>query len=85
MNKTKFTVRVDVKSFEVAKQYARKHGTTITDLVEAYFHSLMKVEQISPETPILNELAGSLSPEVTPEDYHVYLEEKYFGKPRKDD
>lgn len=83
MNKTKFTVRVDVKAFEAAKQYARRHDTTVTDLVEEFFRSLSKVEQIPQETPILNELAGNLSEDTSLEDYRVYLEEKYLGGTRK--
>jgi hypothetical protein len=85
MNKTKFTVRVDPKSFEAAKQYARQHDTTVTDLVEEFFRSLSKVEQISKNTPVLNELAGSLSPDVSLDEYRAYLEEKYLDRPRKDD
>ncbi len=85
MNKTKFTVRVDLNAFEAAKQYARKHDTTLTDLVEEFFRSLSKVEQISQDTPVLNELAGSLSQDVSLDDYRAYLEEKYLGRTRKDD
>ncbi len=82
MNKTKFTVRVDGKAFEAAKQYARQHDTTVTNLVEEFFRSLGKVDRISRETPILNELAGSLS-SGNLEDYRAYLEEKYLGTTRK--
>ena len=79
MSKTKFTVRVDAGVFEAAKQYARQRGTTVTNLVEEYFRSLRKVSEISQETPILNELAGSLSPDASLEDYRAYLEGKHLG------
>jgi hypothetical protein len=79
MNKTKFTVRVDAEAFEAARQYARQHDTTVTNLVEAFFLALGKAKEISQETPILNELAGSLKPNANPEGYRAYLEEKYLG------
>jgi hypothetical protein len=85
MKKTKFTVRVDPHAFEAAKQYARNHDTTVTDLVEEFFRSLSKAEQVPIDTPVLNELAGSLSQDVSLDDYRAYLEEKYLGRPRKDD
>ena len=84
MAKTKFTVRVDAKVFESAKQYAGRHGTTVTSLVEEFFRSLEKVEKIPQETPILNELQGSLKATTSVEDYHNYLEEKYLDDRRND-
>ena len=68
MEKTKFTVRVDREAFEAAKQYAGHHDTTVT----------RKVDQIIQDTPVLNELAGSLRMGTTLEDYHAYLEKKYL-------
>jgi hypothetical protein len=84
MGKTKFTVRVDSEAFIVAKQYAGEHGTTVTNLVEEYFRSLGRVNDTPTETPILNELAGSLSPDTSLEDYRAYLEGKYLASPRTD-
>jgi hypothetical protein len=79
MDKTKFTVRVEPGAFEAAKRYAGEHGTTLTRLVEDFFRSLEKVEDIPQDTPILNELMGSLRPDISLEDYTTYLEEKYLG------
>ena len=79
MSKTKFTVRVDVEVFESAKQYARQHGTTVTNLVEEYFRSLGRVSDIPKETPILIDLAGSLRPDTSLDEYRTYLEGKYLG------
>ncbi len=84
MNKTKFTVRVDADAFQAAKQYAGQHGTTVTNLVEEFFRSLEKVSEIPQETPILDELAGSLDADLSLEDYRAYLEEKYLGPARKE-
>lgn len=85
MGKTKFTVRVEPRALQAAKDYAQRHGTTVTSLVEEYFRSLSIVEQISPETPILNELAGSLGEKASLDDYRVYLEEKYLAGDREDE
>ena len=79
MGKMKFTVRVDAAAFETAKQFAGKHGTTVTSLVEEFFRSLGKLSELSMDTPILNELAGSLRADITQDDYRAYLEEKYLG------
>ncbi len=78
MDKTKFTVRVNREAFKAAKRYAGQHGTTVTRLVEEFFRSLEKVDQIQHETPVLNTLAGSLHLDATLEDYHAYLEKKYL-------
>jgi hypothetical protein len=82
MNKTKFTVRVKSEALEVARQFAGEHGTTVTNLVEEYFYSLGKVQEISQDTPILNHLKGSLRPDASLDDYHEYLEKKYLGDAR---
>ncbi len=84
MKKTKFTVRVNADALEAARQYAGQHGTTITNLVEEFFRSLGKVGEIPQETPVLNELAGSLSAEASVEDYRAYLQGKYLGDGGKD-
>jgi Family of unknown function (DUF6364) len=84
MNKTKFTVRVDADALMAAKLYAGRHGTTVTNLVEEFFRSLGKTGEEPLETPILNELAGSLSAEMSLEDYRVYLQGKYLGDDGKD-
>jgi hypothetical protein len=78
MEKIKFTVRVDAHAFKSAKRYAGQHDTTITRLVEAYFRSLHKINQINTSTPILRELAGSLDQNLSLDDYREYLQGKYF-------
>ncbi len=79
MGKTKFTVRVDAEAFKAAKEYAGQNGTTVTNLVEAFFRSLGQVKEIPLDTPVLSELAGSLNPGASVEDYEAYLKEKYLG------
>ena len=80
MGKKKLTVRVDEQALASARKYAGEHGTTLTSLVQEFLRSLSKVEEISVDTPILEELAGSLSVETSLEDYQHHLEQKYLGR-----
>ena len=43
-----------------------------------------KVGELPQDTPILNELAGSLNIDASLDDYRAYLEEKYLGDAGKD-
>lgn len=78
MNKRKITVRVDQDAYEAAKGYAEHFGTTITNLITEFFRSLDKKKQAASRTPILEELAGMLSPDTRVEDYYDHLERKYL-------
>lgn len=78
MEKTKFTIRIEQEALERARRYARRHGTTVTRLVSEFFRSLDKEMLSQSDTPILDELTGSLSPETSLEDYHKHLESKYL-------
>lgn len=80
MMKTKITVRVEKEAYEAAKRYAEKYGMTITNLVTEFFNSLDKKEKAASRTPILDEMAGSLSPDTRIEDYCEYLEKKYGAR-----
>lgn len=78
MEKTKFTIRIEQETLERARRYANRHGTTVTRLVREFFRSLDKEMLSQSNTPILDELSGSLSPEASLEEYHKHLEDKYF-------
>mgnify|MGYP005813088131 CR=1 FL=1 len=79
MDRIKLTVRVRADALEAAERYAREHGTSVTNLVEALFESLGRADALPQETPILKELAGSLGVDASLEDYRLYLEKKYLG------
>jgi len=79
MGKIKITFRVDSAAYQSAKEYARKHGTTVTNLVDAFLRSLDKLGNVPHNTPILKDLSGSLSSEASDEDYHRDSERKYLG------
>ena len=56
---TKLTVRVNDQLIQSAKRYARRHGISLSLLIENYLNSLA-VEQDEPlvQTPILQRLEG---------------------------
>jgi hypothetical protein len=77
METTKMTVRVPKELLERAKAYAREHDTTLTRLITAYLDQIMLEEDPLADAPIVRRLSGSLSANVTVEDYRRHLEEKY--------
>ena len=76
MNEPKLTVRVPRDLLDNAKLYAALHNTTLTDLIKAY---LRRIPAQSPleDAPIVRRLSGTLSPDLTVQDYKEHLEEKY--------
>jgi hypothetical protein len=74
---TKLTVRVSEELLQGAKRYAADHDTTLTRLITAYFERLMHESAEEPHAPIVRRLSGALSGDVSEQDYHHYLEQKY--------
>jgi hypothetical protein len=77
LEKTKLTLRVDVKLVDAAKDYAASHNTTVSRLVSEYLRTLAEQDDFLADAPILRRLSGILPSDVAIEDYHAYLEEKY--------
>jgi hypothetical protein len=76
MEETKLTVRVPRDLLENVKRYAAENNTTLTDLIEAYLRRI-PARQSMENAPIVRRLSGTLSPEVTVQDYKKHLDEKY--------
>ncbi len=76
MQETKLTVRVPRELLENAKRYARQNNTTLTNLIEAYLRRI-PVQSTLENAPIVRRLSGTLSQEVSIQDYKEHLEEKY--------
>lgn len=76
---TKLTVRVSHKLIEKAKRYASAHNVTLTDLVSAYLESIPNELESIQNAPIVQQLTGVLSPDISIEDYKKYLDQKYGG------
>ena len=76
MENTKLTVRVPGDLLENVKRYARENNTTLTALIEAYLRRIPAQEPFE-DAPIVRRLSGTLSQNVTVEDYKEHLAEKY--------
>lgn len=76
MEKTKLTLRIEKPIIESAKDYAQFHQTTLSRLVAEFLRSL-KISGTTPQTPILESLSGILPADVSLDEHHVYLEDKY--------
>ena len=77
MESTKLTVRVPRDVLEEAKRYARENQTTLTRLISEYLRQLDVENDPLANAPIVRRLSGTLSPDVSIEDYRQYLESKY--------
>lgn len=75
--KKKLTLRVNARLIEQAKAYAARHNTSVSQLIEAFFHNL--ASQDEPEhTPLVRQLTGLLPADLDVEKaYQDYLAEKY--------
>jgi len=78
MEETKLTVRIPRDLVEKAKLYAKQNHTTLTNLIEAYLQNI-PAQGLLADAPIVRRLSGSLSQDVSIEDYRRHLEEKYGG------
>lgn len=77
MEKTKLTVRVPRDVLEGAKHYARENRTTLTRLISEYLRRLTAQSDPLADAPIVQRLSGTLSRDVSVEDYRKYLELKH--------
>lgn len=82
METKKMTVRVPKDLLEQAKRYARENDTTLTRLITAYLGQIATQDDPLADAPIVRQLVGSLSSDVSVEDYEEHLEKKY-GRPGK--
>ena len=78
MEETKLTVRIPRALVEKAKLYAAQNHTTLTNLIEAYLQNI-PAQGLLADAPIVRRLSGSLSQNVSLDDYRRHLEEKYGG------
>lgn len=74
---TKLTVRVPRRLLENAKRYASQHNTTLTQLISAYLDRIPVESEPMDSAPIVRQLSGVLSQELTLDDYKKHLDEKY--------
>ena len=69
---------MDAQLIEQAKEYASQHDTSVSQLVELYFHNLVVQEGEGRHTPLVQALTGLLPSEVDAEaEYKNHLADKY--------
>lgn len=85
METKKMTVRVPAVLLERAKQYAAEHDTTLTRLITVYLDNLTLRNDPLADAPIVQRLVGSLSSDVTVDDYGDFLAEKYEQPTKRSD
>ncbi len=77
----KLTLRMEAELVEQAKEYAAKHGKSLSQLVADYFNALLAESDATKKLPPLTQsLRGVMADsEVSNvEDYKKYLEDKYL-------
>ena len=74
MSKLTLSVNPDVAAR--AKRYAKRQGTSVSRMVEAYLTSVMDPKTRQERTPALDSLAGILK-KADIRDYHRHLSKKY--------
>ena len=77
MQTSKLTVRLPAKDIEIAKAYAKRHGISLTELINRYFQHIQGTFQESVHPEILK-ISGLIPPEVNVKnDYLESLEGKH--------
>jgi hypothetical protein len=79
---TKLTLKLNKRTIERAKAYARKRNQSLSKLVEGYFNLVTeeRVPVANELTPLVTELSGVIKlakKRNLEEDYAAYLIEKY--------
>ena len=74
MERTKLTVRVPRDLLEGAKRYASENDMTLTQLISEFLRQLTTQSDPLTNAPIVQRLSGTLSRDVSVEDYRKYLE-----------
>ena len=80
MQETKLTIRLPRKLLENAKRYARQQNTTLTNLISEYLVQIPVPLSALENAPIVRRISGTLSHDVSAEDYKQHLAEKYGAK-----
>ena len=76
MEKTKLTLRIEKSVIELAKNYAQAHQTSLSRLVAEFLRTL-DAPHPTLKVPILEDLSGILPADISLDEYHAYLEQKY--------
>lgn len=74
---TKLTIRIPVQDALFAKEYAREHGITVTEVIDRYLRQIREIEGYRP-SGALDEITGLLPPDIDAEaDFHAHQRRKH--------
>lgn len=73
----KLTLSVDAQIIERAHRYSRRHNTSISQLVSDYLAHLADAGPRAPYSPTVRRLIGILPSDVSIDEYHEYIKQKY--------
>lgn len=76
----KLTVRVPKHLLANAKRYAQEHKTTLSALISVYLQQFPSESEVLDHAPIVRQMTGLLSPDVSIDDYKAHLKDKYGGR-----
>ena len=76
METSKLTIRLPKNDLEFAKEYARQHGMSLTQLVDRYFQRLQKAGKIGPHAEV-QKITGLISRDVNLNEYLRHMEKKH--------
>jgi len=75
---TKITLYSDSDLIKEIKQYAKKHNTSVSKLVNKFFKNILHREKINNSGSLTEQLEGILeNSNIDLKDYKKHLEEKY--------
>ena len=77
---TKLTLNLNKLVIENAKEYAKNHRTSLSQLIESYLNALTKKEKKEPKiSPLVESLTGVIPAEDInyKDEYYEYLTKKY--------
>jgi Family of unknown function (DUF6364) len=87
---TKLTLKFDAEIIKWAKEYAQKHGISLSKMMEQYFRTKKMQEEIAQKDmgefeidPFVQSLSGIINPKIADnykDEIADYLIEKYYEK-----
>ena len=76
---TKLTLRLEDSLIQQAKDYAKEHNKSLSQVVADYFQILTQQTENTAISPVTKSLIGVLnSSDIEQKDYKTFLEEKYL-------
>jgi hypothetical protein len=74
---TKLTIRLPLRYVTFAKDYAKTHGLTVTEVITRYLRRMEALERHTP-SPELDAITGLVPPDIdVEEDYRRHLLDKH--------